>query len=645
LIPRKFHFSRGQTPGWIVWLPLVFGLMFSAVTICPAQNSDNMPVARTKRVLLIFGDSRDLPGNVMLEQAVRSELQNHASDRIEFFAESLDASRFPDPEHYRLFKDYIKNKYSEQNLDLVMFFMSRDFSLAKEMPNVLATNLPMVFVVANDLNVPAPPNGHPFTGIFQHFDIAGTMQFIFRLQPDTRRVVVIGGVSPADQITMGRVSEMAQSVAGVQFDFWTNRPVTDCYKAAESLPPGTVILLCTVQRDITGQNFYTTQIAQTLTASASVPVYVLAEGLIGTGSLGGNVINLQGVGAEAGTLALQALAGRPVSQIPIEIHSNGTPMVDWRALQRWNISKSRLPADCSIRYRPISVWEQYRTAILLAGAVVLAQALTIASLLVQRRHRRKAEAEILQKRMELAHVARVSTMGQLASALTHELNQPLAAILRNTEAAEIFLQNPRPDLKEVQAILADIRKDDQRAGNVIDQMRMLLKRRKLVSGPLDLRELVEDTVALVRPDASARQIHLTTIISPHLPDAQGDRVHVQQVLLKLILNGMDAMRPIPKAQRSLIVRVGQTDDGNLQVAVRDHGTGIAPADAARIFEPFFTTKPTGMGMGLAISRTIIEAHGGDIRMESKATEGTTFTFTLPRMGSEKAKDTDLPSAL
>jgi signal transduction histidine kinase len=160
-----------------------------------------------------------------------------------------------------------------------------------------------------------------------------------------------------------------------------------------------------------------------------------------------------------------------------------------------------------------------------------------------------------------------------------------------------------------------------------------------------LRELVEDTIALVRPDAAARQIQLTTMISPQLPVAQGDRVHVQQVLLNLILNGMDAMSSIPKARRTLTVRAGQTADGNPQVAVSDRGTGIAPDDAARIFEPFFTTKTSGMGMGLAISRTIIEAHGGDIRMESNATEGSTFTFTLPRMGSEKVKNAGLPTTL
>ena len=174
-------------------------------------------------------------------------------------------------------------------------------------------------------------------------------------------------------------------------------------------------------------------------------------------------------------------------------------------------------------------------------------------------------------------------MGQLATALTHELNQPLGAILKNTEAAEIFLQNNPPNLEEVRAILTDIRRDDRRAGRVIDRMRALYKRRSMALDRLDLRDLVEDTVAMTRADADARQIKVTVEMPPHLPEAQGDRVHVQQVLLNLILNGMDAMRNTPMPRRSLVIRLLETKNGNLQVAVSDCGGGITPKDAANIF--------------------------------------------------------------
>ncbi|HEY1788720.1 MAG TPA: ABC transporter substrate binding protein [Verrucomicrobiae bacterium] len=592
---------------------------------------------------MIFSEARDVPGNVLMEQAAKQEILAHSTNTVEFFTESLEASRSHNPGYDQAFGDYIRNKYSGQKVDLVMMFMARNFALARAMNTVLATNIPSVFVVLNDLDVNHPPDGRPFTGIFQRSDIAGTVQFIFRLQPETRRVVVIGGISANDQTTLKRVAEMARTVDGVKFDFWTNQPVDEMCRAAQTLTAGTVILLTAVQRDAAGQAFYTSEVAQMLAPGAGVPVYVLGEGSIGTGALGGSVINFDALGTEAGNLALSALNGEPAGQIPTEVRTNGTPMVDWQALQRWDIKQGRLPVGCVIRYEPHSLWEEHRKLILFVIAGLFLQAVTIVGLLVQRRRHLWAQAQIERQRTELAHVSRVSTMGQLASALTHELNQPLGAILRNAEAAELFLQNNPPNLEEVRAILTDIRRDDKRAGNVIDRMRALYQRRSLVQGPLDLCELVTDTAALTQMDAAARHVKVHVEMPPHLPAAHGDRVHLQQVLLNLILNGMDAMTAVPKIRRVLTLRAAETKNGNLQVAVTDKGTGITPEDAARVFEPFFTTKINGMGMGLAISQTIIEAHGGDIWVDSKGTDGTTFTFILPAAGQPRVKDGDLPA--
>jgi C4-dicarboxylate-specific signal transduction histidine kinase len=287
-----------------------------------------------------------------------------------------------------------------------------------------------------------------------------------------------------------------------------------------------------------------------------------------------------------------------------------------------------VPADCNIRYRPETLWAEHQDIILLSLAVFVAQALTIAGLLTQRRQRRLAEIEVLNQRMELAHVSRVSTMGQLASALAHELNQPLGAILRNAEAGELFLQKEKPDLDEIRAILADIRKDDERAGNVINRMRSLLKRRSLESDPLDFHGLIEETIQLARPDAVTRKMSLSMRAAPELPLVLGDRVHLQQVLLNLMLNGMDAMKDCRPADRLLSILARVTAEGTVEVVVKDRGTGIPADKVARVFEPFFTTKSDGMGMGLAISQTIIEAHGGTIHAENNPDKGASFIFIL-----------------
>ncbi|MCW1924471.1 ATP-binding protein [Luteolibacter arcticus] len=243
--------------------------------------------------------------------------------------------------------------------------------------------------------------------------------------------------------------------------------------------------------------------------------------------------------------------------------------------------------------------------------------------------RRRSQQEAARLRQEIAHAGRVSMMGQLASALAHEINQPLGAILRNAEAAELFLKNPSPDLEEIRAILADIRMDDQRAGAVIDRMRGLLKRHALKTQALELSELVGEVVRLTRVDAAARHVKLEVEMPEGLPAVRGDRVHVQQVLLNLILNGMDALNGALPPGRCLTVRAQAREKRMVEIAVSDCGHGIPVDQLPHVFDPFFTTKEKGMGVGLPISRTIIEGHGGELWAENNDGGGATFRFTLP----------------
>ncbi len=240
--------------------------------------------------------------------------------------------------------------------------------------------------------------------------------------------------------------------------------------------------------------------------------------------------------------------------------------------------------------------------------------------------RKQAEQETQLLQQEIAHAGRVSMMGQLASGLAHEINQPLASILRNAEAAELFLQHSSPDLDEIRAILSDIRSDDERAGQVIDRMRGLLKRETLDTGRLDVGTLVGDVAALVRVDAATRQVKLDVDVPADLPQVRGDRVQIQQVLLNLILNGMDALNGTRPEDRRVTVTARLDGAHLVELAVGDAGHGIPADKLARIFDPFFTTKPNGMGIGLAVSRTIVEAHSGPAvgREQGRRRRGLSF---------------------
>ena len=242
--------------------------------------------------------------------------------------------------------------------------------------------------------------------------------------------------------------------------------------------------------------------------------------------------------------------------------------------------------------------------------------------------RKRAEQEMLQQRTELAHLSRVTMLGELSGSLAHELNQPLGAILRNTEAAELFLQESSPDLEELRAIVADIRKDDERAGAVIERIHSLVKRREIELSLIDLNVLASEVISLVRPDADSHKVRLALEPASSLPPVRGDRVQLQQVLLNLLLNAIQAVNGSATDRRQVTVCVKPAGT-QVEVAVSDTGHGIPTDKLPHVFDPFFTTKPNGMGMGLPISRTIMQAHHGNIRAENDPVGGATFRFTLP----------------
>jgi two-component system sensor kinase FixL len=244
--------------------------------------------------------------------------------------------------------------------------------------------------------------------------------------------------------------------------------------------------------------------------------------------------------------------------------------------------------------------------------------------------RREAETNLRNQREHLAHMSRISTMGELAASLAHELNQPLTAILANAQAAERMMAVKSPDLEEIGAILKDIVTDNTRAGEIIWRMRALARKENLELVPLDLLTVVEDVVLLLHSDAIVHNIRIRLDRGPQFFRVRGDRVHLQQVVLNLMLNAFDAMKDRPANAREVDVWIMAEGEDRVKVGVRDCGSGVPDETLDRVFEPFYTTKHDGVGMGLAISRSIIEVLGGRLWAESNHPQpGTTFYFILP----------------
>jgi two-component system, LuxR family, sensor kinase FixL len=248
--------------------------------------------------------------------------------------------------------------------------------------------------------------------------------------------------------------------------------------------------------------------------------------------------------------------------------------------------------------------------------------------------------ELRRDRQELAHLTRVSTLGELAGSLAHELNQPLTAILSNVQAAQRFIDLDPPELVEVREILKDIVDDSCRASEVIRRIRAFVKKDELQLVRLDVGDVLRDVAQLVHSDAIVRGVHLSVDIDDDLPPVRGDKIQLQQVVLNLIVNAFDAMRGCDALERAVSAFAGRDRDGNVRIAIRDRGEGIAADRLERIFKPFVTSKPQGLGLGLSISRSIVELHRGRLWAENNTDKGMTFYVVLPPWsGPETARQT------
>jgi PAS domain S-box-containing protein len=273
-----------------------------------------------------------------------------------------------------------------------------------------------------------------------------------------------------------------------------------------------------------------------------------------------------------------------------------------------------------------------RIPVLLAGALLAGYTDRGVAYTIDLSELKRAEAALQKAHAELAHAARVMTMGELSASLAHELTQPLTAILSNAQAALRFLTDPSPELDEVRSILVDIVADDQRAGEVIHRLRRLLTRSELERQPLDINEVIRDVVKLIHSEIVIKNVMMILELEVDLPPVPGDRIQLQQVILNLLINGIEAMSPVEDRPRELLIQSCRHGVGGALVAVRDVGIGLDPQQAERIFDSFYTTKPKGMGLGLSISRSIIEVHGGRLWAAPNTGYGTTFQFTLPAAG-------------
>src|SRR6476660_6877867 len=404
-------------------------------------------------------------------------------------------------------------------------------------------------------------------------------------------------------------------------------PLAELAKRLAVLPDNTAVLYTGIYFTSEGVSYIPAELTSQIAQWANRPVVVTASSYLNKGAIGGYIVQSNPIGQQAGRMALRILAGETASDIPVAKVPSQL-VFEWPALQRWGISESRLPPGSEISFREPTVWERYSWQIALTIALVLVQAGLVTVLLLEHRRRQFAEVQSRQRMAELARVMRFSTAGELTASIAHEINQPLGAILTNAETADAILQSSTPDIAELKDIVKDILQDDRRASEVIRRMRSLLTKAPFELKSLDLNDVVRENVEFLSTLAVARKVELISLITRNALPILGDRIQLQQVILNLVVNGIDAMKDTPSENRTISIRTSRVENF-AQLSVSDRGPGIPEATLKEIFDPFFTSKAEGMGMGLSIARTIIEAHHGLIRAKNRDHGGASFKIRLP----------------
>jgi signal transduction histidine kinase len=582
------------------------------------------------RVLILNGFDPYLPANLAIDTAMRATLSNEPARRIVLFSESLDAQRFPVEALEAEYLALLTKKYSALRIDVVVAVTQAALEFFKRHGEQLWPGARVVYegFAGETMDAATLPPGA--TGVVAFQDVRGTIDIARRMQPEARRIVVISGVSDIDR----RVEQLARKALSTEagplpVEFLSGLPLPELVARIAAEPADTIVIYLAQFRDRIGRPYTPREVLRAVSKASAAPVYGVAETYFGFGAAAGSVESYADKGRLVAEQVLAALGNRPAEPSRILLETPSRCVADARALQRWSLDVRRLATGCEVRFAERPFWRDYFWQILATLGVIAGQALLIATLLVQLRRRRKAEAESLQRFSEMAHLNRRVALGEMSASMAHELNQPLGAIRNNAGAAELLLKADPPRLQEVAEILSDIKRDDQRASDIIARIRRMLRKGDFEVRDIDLNAAIGEAMKLLAEEAAVRGVTLKSELDSGLPPVSADRIEIKQVIVNLVLNAIEAMRDQPEAQRQLVIRSRRANPKEAEVSVADSGAGIPAELLPRVFDAFVTSKATGMGLGLAISRTIVEKHRGQIRAENPPSGGATLHFTLP----------------
>ena len=585
-----------------------------------------LPAEPSQRsVLVIDQSSAGLPFNTALAGAIRLTINAASESAISFYSEHLDANRFFGSEYESNFVQFLKAKYRERHIDVVVVVGVSALDFIIRQREQIWPSVPVVFAAIDEATMSRWALPSNVTGATMQLTLQDMVKVARIAVPDLKAVAIVG--DPLERQTFYRhfkdeIPAIAEQLEVIDL---MNLPMAQLEKRLGELSDKTAVIYTGIYYTSEGVSYVPAELVRQIVEWANRPVVVNVSSYLNKGAIGGYIVQANLIGEQVGRIVLRILGGESALDIPV-VKVPSPLIFEWPALQRWKISEAALPVGSEIYFRQPSTWEQYKPQILAITAAILAQAVLIGWLLLERQYRRRAERTARETLSELMHMNRMTTAGELSAAIAHEIRQPITGMVTMASAALRWLSRESPDIGRAREAMNKAVAAGHLASDVITNVRGLFGKDTQEKAPTDLNALIRSVLGVVNVDVRKRSIETQVNLSETLPHVFANAVQLQQVILNLVMNAIESMHSEP---RVLSVKSETTEHNLVQVSIADTGSGINIGNLDRIFKPMFTTKARGMGMGLSICKSIIESHSGRIWVSAGVPRGSIFHFELP----------------
>lgn len=618
-----------------VFFICLISFLLSEVKPVVAQQNES------KNILILFSMNQGLVAYQLILENFKDVLREEYGKPFKLSVEYLDVGKFPDLSYQQFLFDRINAKYKNTHLDLIVFVGP---SIIPLINNYAAQYLKEIPAISIDFKDPFDQNksysiNSKTTTILVDVDAKSNFELAFKLFPKNNSVYVISGSAKVDKFLLKIVmSESLEYEKSKKIIFWQDMPMEVLLEKAVQIPNESIIFIPSFTLDSLGTSYNMAEVIRLISQKTNTPIFVLLDTPFEDGAFGGYVSSMKFTGIKIGKATLKILNGEDPQSVNVEDVALNQYMFDGKALKKWNLVNSDLIPDNSIIINEeIDFIDNYKW-ILLAGTLFLIfQSLLIVNLVRLNKKQKTMTGQIIEtenRYRELVREDRLQRMAELTASLSHELNQPLAAILSSAQAGLRFINSNRSDTQTIKEIFQNIVEDDKRAASVISSVRSMMKLEKREKEKVDLNELIREVIKIFSGEAAKKEIKIEVDLLERPVFISADSIQIQQVVLNFVFNAAHSMEDI-ESDNKLIVINEILNDNSVTVQVQDYGIGIKEEIKEKIFKPFITTRSKGFGIGLAVSKAIIEAHNGKISAENNPDIGATFSFELKLWEDEK----------